>query len=186
MGHVQLDGVEADPHGALRRSREGAAHTREIIRRHGARGVPAGPERQRRRPKGCPRVLARFQGAAALPRPLHGGFAARMGKLDAELCGPGAAAEIDDALERCFGFVGIKRHAAMGDAAVALHMGRLDNDEAGARVRQHAEMGKVPIGGATINGAVLAHGGHDDAILEFDAAEPDWRKQDAWHDMRTA
>ncbi len=109
-----------------------------------------------------------------------------MGELDAELRGAGASTEIDDAFERRFGFVRIKPHATMGDAAVALHMGRLDNDEAGARIRQHAEMGKVPIGGATINGAVLAHGRHDDAIFEFDAAEPDWRKQDAWHDMRTA
>jgi len=108
-----------------------------------------------------------------------------MGKLDAELCGPGAAAEIDDALERCFGFVRIKPHAAMGDTAMTLHMGRLDNDKAGARIRQHAKMGQVPIGGATVDGAVLAHGGDDDAIVQFDTAEPDWRKQDAGQAMMT-
>ena len=40
--------------------------------------------------------------------------------------------------------------------------------------------------GATVDGAVLAHGGHDDAIVQFDGAEPDWRKQDAWQEMMTA
>jgi len=92
---------------------------------------------------------------------------------------------INDALERRFGFVRIKPHAAMGDATVALHMSRLDDDEAGARIRQHAKMGKVPISGATVGGAVLAHRGYDDAILQFDRAEFDRRKQDAGHEVGT-
>src|SRR5262249_50901623 len=101
--------------------------------------MPAGPERQRRRRDGLPWVLAWFQRAATLPRPLRRGLAARMGKLDTEPGTPGTAVEIDDAPQRRFGFVRIEPHAAMGDAAVALHMRRLDNDEAGARIRQHAE-----------------------------------------------
>ncbi len=181
MGHVQLDGVETDPHRTLRRCRERAAHPREIIRLHGARDVPAGSERQSGRPDGLPRVPVRLQGTAALPGPLHGGLAARMGKLDAELRGPGTPAEISDALERRFAFVGIEPQAAMGDAAVALHMGRLDNDEAGAGIRQHAKVSDVPVGRATVDGAVLTHRRHDDAVVQFDAAEPDRRKQGAVH-----
>src|SRR5262252_4530966 len=109
-----------------------------------------------------------------------------MGKLDAELRSSGAAAEINDAPERRFGLVRIKPHAAVGDAAVTLHMGRLDNDETGARIRQHAEMGNVPIGGATVDGAVLTHGSDDDAIGQLDAAKLDRGKQNACHEIRTA
>ena len=109
-----------------------------------------------------------------------------MSKLDAELRTPGAATKIDDALERRFRLVGVKPHAAVGDAAVALHMGRLDDDEARARVSQHAEMGNVPVGGTAIDSAVLAHRGHDDAIIQLDAAELDRREQDACHEMTTA
>jgi hypothetical protein len=69
----------------------------------------------------------------------------------------------------------------MGDAAVTLHMGRFDDDEAGARVRQHAEMGDVPVGGAAVDCAVLAHGRDDNAIFQFDATEADRRKQGAGH-----
>ena len=108
-----------------------------------------------------------------------------MGELDAELCGPGATAEIDDALKGRFGFVRIKPHAAMGDATVAFHVGRLDDDEASARIRQHAEMCEVPVGGAAIDGAVLAHGRYDDTIIQFEAAELDRRKQGAGHEVRT-
>jgi len=74
----------------------------------------------------------------------------------------------------------------MGDATVAFDMSHLDNDEAGARIRQDAEMGEVLIGGATIDGAVLAHRSHNDAIVQLDIAELDRRKQDAGHEMMTA
>ena len=53
----------------------------------------------------------------------------------------------------------------MGDAAMAFDMGRLDHEEAGARGGQHAEMRQVPIRGATIDRAVLAHGRDDDAVV---------------------
>ncbi len=104
-----------------------------------------------------------------------------MGELNAELGGPGAPAEIDDAPERGFVLVRIEPHAAVGDAAVALHMGRLDDDKAGARIRQHAEMGDVPVGGAAVDSRVLAHRRDHDAIFEFDATEADRRKQGAGH-----
>ena len=73
----------------------------------------------------------------------------------------------------------------MRDAAVAFYMGRLDDDKAGARISQHAKMGKMPVGSAAVDGAVLAHGRDNDAIIQFDTAEPDWRKQGAGH-VRTA
>jgi hypothetical protein len=46
----------------------------------------------------------------------------------------------DRARHRRLVVVGIEPRAAVGDAAVALDMRRLDDDEAGAAVRQHAEM----------------------------------------------
>ena len=70
----------------------------------------------------------------------------------------------------------------MGDAAVTLHMGRLDDDEAGAGIGEHAEMGDVPIAGAAVTGAVLAHRRDDDAVVELDAGELDGREQRCGHE----
>ena len=80
------------------------------------------------------------------PRPLRGGLAAGVRDLDAELGGAGAAACVDDARQRRLVVVGVEPDAAMGDAAAALDMRRLDDDQARAGIRQHAEMGEMPVG----------------------------------------
>ena len=105
-----------------------------------------------------------------------------MGELDAELRGAVAPADVDDVLEGRFAVVRIEAEAAMGDAAVALHMGRLDDDEAGSRISEHAEMGDVPVAGAAVIGAVLAHRRDDDAVVELDAGELDGREQRCGHE----
>ena len=76
----------------------------------------------------CHGSCAGFQRTAALPRPLRRGLAAGMRELDAELGGADAPAMGDDARQRRLVVVGIEPEAAMGDAAVALDMGRLDDD----------------------------------------------------------
>jgi hypothetical protein len=108
-----------------------------------------------------------------------------MGELDAEFCGARDATKRDDARERRLALVGIKAHAAMGDAARAFDMGGLDNQEAGARGRQHAEMRQVPIGGAAIDRTVLAHRRHDNAIDQCNAGELQRREQGTWHGRKT-
>jgi hypothetical protein len=88
---------------------------------------------------------------------------------------------INDMLQRRLAGVGIKAEAAVGDAAAALHMGRLDHQHAGAGIGQHAEMGDVPIGTDAVVGAVLAHRRDDDAVGKLEAGEFDGREQSA-HD----
>ena len=171
---VQLDGVEADPHRALRRIDERLAHPRDVVQRSpSAAHASSGRTGMRRRSDRLPRVLIGRQRAAALPRPLRGSLAAGMRDLDAELGGAGPPAVGDDARQRRLVVVGVEPHAAVGDAAAALDMRRLDDDEARAGIGQHAEMGEMPVGGGAVVGAVLAHRRDDDAVGEFDTAELD-------------
>ena len=56
----------------------------------------------------------------------------------------------------------------MSDAAAPLDMGGLDDQKAGAGVRQHTEMGHVPIVAGPVVGAVLAHRRHHDAVRQIE------------------
>ena len=107
-----------------------------------------------------------------------------MGELDAELRSAVAAAGSDDVRERRLAAVGIEAEAAMGDAAMALHMGRLHDQQPGARISQHAEMGQVPVARAAVIGAVLAHRRDRDAIVQREAGKLDRREQLAGHEGR--
>ena len=170
---VQLDRVEADPHRALRRIDECLAHPRDVGLVHRARRVPAVAERNRRRRHGRPRILSGLERTAALPGPLRRSLAAGVRELDAEL---GGADPRQCAMTRCIAClvgVGIEPGAAVGDAAVPLDVGRLDHQQAGAGIRQHAEMRHVPVGRAAVIGAVLAHRRDHDAVGEFETGEPD-------------
>ena len=89
-----------------------------------------------------------------------------MGQLNGELGAADAAAMIDDAHQRRLASIGIKAETAMGDAAAPLDMGGLDDQQAGAGIRQHAEMGHVPIVADAVVGAVLAHRRHHDAVRQ--------------------
>ena len=109
-----------------------------------------------------------------------------MRKLDAELGGADAPAMGNDAGERGLVGVGIEPHAAVGDAAVALDMGGLDHHQRRAGIGQHAEMAEMPIGGAAVVGAVLAHGRDDDAVRKLEIGEPDRREQGAGHEALSA
>ncbi len=180
---MQLDGIEADAHRARRGGDEGLAHPLDVRRGHFPRHVPARPERQRRWRDRLPGVLARLQGAAALPRPLRRCLAAGMGELDAEFGGAVAPADIDDVLERRLAIVGIQSEASMGDAAMALHVGRLDDQQAGAGIGEHAEMGDVPVARAAVIGAVLAHRRDDDSIVQLDAGKLDRGEQRRCHEQ---
>jgi hypothetical protein len=161
---MQLDGVEAAAHRALRAVDKSLAHPHHVIFVHGARRVPAGAERQRRRRDGLPRVFVRAERLGAFPRPLRRRLAAGMRKLDAELGLADALAMQNHPLERVLAAVRIDPHAAMGDAAVPLDMGRFQHQKAGAGIRQHAEMGHVPFIGDAIIGGILAHRRDDDAV----------------------
>ena len=69
------------------------------------------------------------QRLGAFPGPLRGGLAAGMRELDAEFRRADALAMGDDARQRVLAVVRIKPEAAMGDAADAFDMGRLEHSK---------------------------------------------------------
>src|SRR3546814_1605802 len=87
-----------------------------------------------------------------------------MGKLRAEPGAAVASAEGDDAGERRLILVRIEAEVVMRDAPARLDGRRLGDQQARSRERELAEMGEVPVRGATILGAVFAHRRDDDAV----------------------
>jgi hypothetical protein len=106
-----------------------------------------------------------------------------MGKLDTELGGADAVAVVDHVQQRRLAMVRVEAEAAVGDAAGPLHVRRLDDGEAGAGIRQHAEMRHVPVVADAVVGAVLAHRRDDDAVVERKIGEPERREQGGGHGM---
>ena len=82
--------------------------------------------------------------------------------------------------ERHFVVVGIKPHAAVGDAALAFDVGCFDDDQRGAGIGQHAEMHQVPVIGAAIVGGILAHRRDDDAVGKLETGQPDRARTKHW------
>src|SRR3546814_3193345 len=70
----------------------------------------------------------------------------------------------------------------MRDAPTRLDGRRLGDQQARSRERELAEMGEVPVRGATILGAVFAHRRDDDAVGQGKATERDRREELAGHD----
>src|ERR1043165_9511375 len=104
-----------------------------------------------------------------------------MPDLNAELRGADALAVRDNGAERVLAGIRVDAGAAVGDAAAPLHTCRLDDHQRGARVRQHAEMRRVPWARNAVVRAVLAHRRDDDAVGEFKLVDFVWRKQRAGH-----
>ena len=187
MRAVQLDHVEAQPRAALCRLDEGLLDPLQADRIEGDRRVPLGivgdGRRRDRGPRqvGCVGVAER---AAALPRPLGRGLAAGMGELDAELDrGHPGARPVDDGFDRRFVLVTVEAEAALGDAAVALDVGGFQAEQAGAGHGEHAVVDLVPGLGAAVDGRVLAHRRHDDAIGQGYAAKLDGCEELGGHDF---
>lgn len=53
-----------------------------------------------------------------------------------------------------------------------LHCRGLDDHEACARHHKTADMDEMPRLGYAVDGAVLAHRRHDDAVFDFEASDP--------------
>src|SRR3546814_14426844 len=70
----------------------------------------------------------------------------------------------------------------MREAPTRLDGRRLGDQQARSRERELAEMGEVPVRGATILGAVFAHRRDDDAVGQGKATERDRREELAGHD----
>jgi hypothetical protein len=80
--------------------------------------------------------------------------------------------------------IGIEPKTTVRNAAAPFHIGHLDHDQAGAGIRQHAEVSHVPVVGAAVIGAVLAHRGNNDAVRKVKSADTKRRKQCTAHDRK--
>jgi hypothetical protein len=179
VGAVQLDGIEAEPHGPLRclhERRGDALHALGIER---LRRRPVRIEGDRRWRDGRPGILRRRQRLATLPRPLRGRLAAGVADLDrkARPRRRHPPRRIEHAGERRLVGVGVEAEAAVRDAPVPLHRRRLQHDHAGARDGELHQVLQVPVGGAAVGGRVLAHGRHDDAVGNLDWADGKRREE---------
>jgi hypothetical protein len=74
--------------------------------------------------------------------------------------------ELGDAAERRDMRIGPKAHIAVGDAPLALHRGRLNEDETRAAQGEAAEMDEVPVIGEPVPRRVLTHRRNDKAIAQ--------------------
>ncbi len=173
VGGVQLDQLEAQARRAPGGLHEGIAHRLHALRVECLGSRPAGIERQRRRGDGGQRIMARLERVATLfPGPVRRALAARVCELDAETGVAVAAKEIDHAHQRRLVLVGVQPQATVRDAAAALDMRGLDDHQPGARDGVLAQMHQVPVGGAAVDRAVLAHGRDDNAVRQFELAQP--------------
>ncbi len=99
----------------------------------------------------------------------HAGLASGVGELDA---GDGALLleEGGDAGEEGDVVVGVDTEVAGSDAGFGADGGGFGEDGACSADGAAAEVDEVPVVGVAVDGAVLAHGGDDDAVGEGDAA----------------
>lgn len=114
--------------------------------------------------------------SAANPRRQRARLAAGVGNLDADL-GALAVDEVDNSLQRRNLRV-LPQTGVLGrDAAAGLNGRGLDDDEAGAVKRQLAQVHQVVVSQVAIVGAVLAHGGHHNAVVQLEGADLDGLEQ---------
>lgn len=178
VGAVDLNHVESGLDGPLGRLAKGRHHGGDVVLGHlPGLGEPVAELAR----GGCPDVvgppakLRRGRGAAA-PLPgrdprRHGArLAARVGELDAHFL-PLGVGKGDDAAQGRDLAVLPQARVLGGDAAVG-HDGRgLDNGQGAAAQHKLRQVGKVPVRVVPVLGRVLAHGAHDEAVLQRHAPD---------------
>ena len=84
--------------------------------------------------------------------------------------------EVDDPRPGALLLVGPQPRATEGDAAFRVRRGHLREDQPRATQRPGTQMHKVEVTRNAIDGRVLGHGRHDDAIGQRDASEAERRE----------
>ena len=106
-----------------------------------------------------------------LPAELRRALRPGMPELDGDLGVRLGVDEIDDALPGRFVLGRIEAGAAGRDAALGRDAGHLGEDQPGAALGALGVVHEVPVGRRAVDGAVLRHRRHHDAVLEVDAAQ---------------
>jgi hypothetical protein len=104
-----------------------------------------------------------------------------MSDLDSEMRAADRAHRLQHTGEGRLGRIVVEAGAARRDPPLRGHRGGLDDQQPGARVRQHAQMDPVPVADDAVLDAVLAHRRDDDAVGQGKPAQFDRRKQLAGH-----
>ena len=170
---VQLDGIEPERIGALRRPHEGRLDARQARRhRAPAGGGSPGACGSAEGATVCQAPCVRRQALAALPRHVARRLAARMARAGSR---PGmrecARMAASTRAERRLVVVAIEAEVAGRDAPERLDRGRLDDQQPGARQRELPEVDQVPVGRIAVLGRVLAHRRDHDAVAQRQRAE---------------
>jgi hypothetical protein len=98
-------------------------------------------------------------------------------ELDTQLAGTNTSAECDHPLQSSFVRIAVETDTATGNSTNALDGGGLEHKEARTGLRKHAQMHEVPITGATIARAVLAHWRNNNSVCEIKIGDSQRRKQ---------
>src|SRR6185437_15168823 len=157
MGAMRLDEVEPEPRRAPRRRDERRLDAVETRGSEGMRHGPTVVQGDRRWCRGEPGPVLPTERATAFPGALCRALAPGMRQLDAEPGIAEAAAGRDNATERRLIGVAIQSETSMRDAPCLLDRRRLDHQEPRARHGKRAQMLHMPVIGAAVIGAVLAH-----------------------------
>ncbi|KAG8416933.1 hypothetical protein J3459_022487 [Metarhizium acridum] len=173
MGAVNLDEVKASLDGSQRRLPKALDQAPDIIDTQlGRRGVVLGKgDRTRTNDLVWPPAVLlgreRLVRGAADPRRQGARLAARVGDLDAGL-GVLAVHVVDYPAQRLNLRVLPEPRVLGRDAAARLGGRRLDHDDAGAVERELAQVHEMVVGEVAVVGAVLAHGRHDEAVVQLE------------------
>ena len=95
------------------------------------------------------------------------------GQLNADFGAAEVSEEFDHPGHGRLVLVGIQADAAGRDTPPGLDPGRFDEDQCGPAQRELAQVNQMPVGHGAVMGRILAHGGDDDAVGEFQAAKAD-------------
>lgn len=188
MRGVQFDQLQAQPFGTRCRCDEGVHHGIDSRLIQCLRRRLSLAERQRRCRHGLPamRVVGR-DGLAAFPRQIGRGLAPGMRQLDADRHRRPASYRLQYLGQRLLGRIIVQPKIGVTDAPFRYHCGRFENQQAGAGLRQRAQMDAVPIAGAAVLCRVLAHRRNDNPVGERKRTEGDgennWLKAASTADM---
>ncbi|CAI8308778.1 MAG: Uncharacterised protein [Rhodospirillaceae bacterium] len=178
MGHVHLDHVKADFIGPPSRCNKVIDDLRQPVIVQRGRGLEGLVVSRGRGGNGlpAPRVGCRDR-RTAVPRQIGRGLAPGVGQLNAHGRVAVVAAEPDHAGQSLLILVGPQPQTAGGNPRLRADAGGFHEDQAHTADRELTQVHQVPVGGAAVVGAVLAHGRHHDPVAQFDPAQGDRRKQ---------
>ena len=169
MGAVQLNGFDADllrPLGSADKVFQDAVQGRWA---DGLWGGFARGDGHRRRGLGPPTAFALGDQLATVPGHMARALATRVTDLDRHRHRRGQAAGPAQHIGQGLGCgVVVQTQAARRDATAFRNGRGLDGEQTGAAVEQIAPVHQVPVAGQPVDARILAHGGHHNAVGQFE------------------